>query len=127
MKLLMRAIIIYFPIVFIYKLFGNPSNNYWINAYWFAVSIDYIFFFLGVKRVVNYMVSLYEEKTIKIYKDIALASATYWGIMAIIRLYLFFNIEMHYSVIESAGKITTGVICIVIIFIYLSAKQWYKK
>jgi len=126
MKTTIIAIIAYFPLVLIYKVFGNPLNNYWINAYWFAVSIDSIFLFIGIRKVCKDLVLL-NWQTVKIYRNIAFAAACYWGVMAAIRLYLFFNISKHYDVILCAGKITTGSVCIAIIFIYLTAKIWLQK
>lgn len=126
MRQIIVSIIIYFPIVFIYKVFGDPFNNYWINTYWFLVSIDFIFMFLGIRKVCSKL-HLIHEHTIAIYKDVLLATSFYWGVMAVIRAYLYFNIERHSEVINSAGKITTGVVCIIIIFIYLSAKTWFRK
>lgn len=126
MGLAIKAIILYFPIVFIYKVFGDASNNYWINAYWLAVSIDSIIVFIGIRKSCLSLTLLHKE-TIKIYRDVAFTAAVYWGVMAAIRVYLFFNIELHYQLISSAGKLTTGAIMIVLIFIYLTAKKWFKK
>jgi len=113
-------------LVFIYKAFGNPFDNYWINTYWFMVSINSILVFIGIRKACL-QINLLHEETIKEYRDILLPVIAYWGVMAIIRVYLFFNIERHSEVINSAGKVTTGLVCIVIMFIYLTAKRWFKK
>jgi len=126
MRLAIYSILLYFPLVFIYKLFGDPLNNYWINAYWLMVSIDYIFILIGVRKACN-EISVLNNKTRKTYRSIALMAAIYWGVMAAIRLYLFFNIEKHAELISSAGKLTIGCVSVIVILIYLTAQTWRQK
>lgn len=126
MKKAVIAIIIYFPLVLIYKLFGDSSNNYWVNAYWLAVSLVYILLFIGISKMFS-LINLIHDNDSKFYTTLSLVVSGYWVVMAIIRLYLFFDIDKHREVICSAGKITTGSVCILFMFIFLMAKKWYKK
>lgn len=82
--------------------------------------------FIGIRKVLSSL-NFVQEETIYIYRRITLIVAFYWGVMAIIRLYLYFNIYKHSEIISSAGQMTTGSVCIALIFIYLTAKKWFKK
>jgi len=124
MKHIARASILYFTLVFVYKLFApninvpdNYDYEYWVNSYWLMTSLYFLLVFGIVKK---FCIEL-------THKRIIISVAVYWGIMAALRLYLFFNIKLYIKLISSANTFTIGVITIVLIFIYLTAKICHRK
>jgi|LGOV01.1.fsa_nt_gb hypothetical protein len=122
MKLLITATIIYFPLILIYKLFGyigddTTIRHYWVNYYWLVSSAYFMVVFINVSKVC----------ILNQYRLVAFSTAFYWGIMAVLRVYLFFNIDKYKQLTRSADTLTIGCVTILTIFIYLTAKQWFKK
>lgn len=117
--------IMYFPLALVYKLFGKYEPNdlsyideYWINSYWFITST---YFSLIFTNLIKYC-DIEERITKKIYKWIIKSVAIYWGIMAALRLYLFFNIGLYKKLISSANTLTIGGVVIFIIVITITAR-----
>lgn len=139
MKTLIRASIFYFPLVFVYKaLAPDPEyingimvnylvRCYWVNYFWFVTSIWLMLVFVGVFNIVSMFSGIYEERTIKMYKVISIIVACYWAAMAAIRLYLFFNIEQHYNLIDKAGLLGFGTVSIFVLLTFLTFKSWFKR
>ena len=122
MNLLIRATIIYFPLILIYKIFGYEGSDtvirhYWVNYYWLVSSIYFMVVFIGVRKLC----------ILKEHKRVAFATAIYWGVMAVLRGYLFLNIDEYSQLTRSAGMLSIGCITIALFFIYLTAKTWFKK
>ena len=118
MKEVARASVVYFPLVFIYKLFGVYDNNYWVNSYWFLTALYFTLVFVSIR---NYCLD-------KTYKRIIVMVAYYWGVMAALRFYLFFNIGLYDKIISSANTLKIGGVSIVVLLIYLSVWiKWFKK
>jgi hypothetical protein len=117
MSLAIRSTIVYFLLIFIYKLLGDTSNNYWVNSYWIVSSIYFMVVFIDIKS----------QCIQKIYKKISLVVIYYWGVMALLRIYIMFNIHLHYALIKSTSKITVGAVAIILILIYLTSQTWHQK
>lgn len=122
MKRTIRASIVYFVLIMIYKLFGYTGDNevirhYWINYYWFVSSIYFMLVFIDVKK---YCIDL-------VYKRIAGVIVFYWLVMALLRLFLFFAIKFYKPLTNTGGKLTVGAVIILLSFIYLTAKLWHQK
>lgn len=132
-KKIVYTILAYFPLIFIYKILADPNNeqykDYWGNYYWFISSITFglIFLILGLMLKKGDIKNILDAKTIKKYVFILLGTSCYWGIMALLRLYLFFNIELYHKLISSADTWTVGAVSIIIFFIFLTAKLWPRK
>lgn len=121
MRLAIISTILYFPLILIYKLWGQPLNeltgNYWINSYWLVTAIWLMLVFIDIRKN-----SLNIE-----YKLVSLFTSIYWGVMVALRVYLYFHIDKHYELIDRAGSIGAGVITILIGLIFLTAKIWHRK
>jgi hypothetical protein len=72
-------------------------------------------------------ISVHKLCILKEHKQVAFATAFYWGIMAALRGYLFINIDQYGQLTRSAGRLTLGCISIALVFIYLTAGKWFKK
>jgi len=104
-------------LIFIYKLIGDPLNNYWVNYYWLVSSLFFMIIFIDIQKVCF----------LPLYKLMALMNIIYWGIMAALRIYLFFNIDKHYLLVDRAGQLCIGSVFIILSLIFLTAKTWFKK
>lgn len=136
MKWIVKISVLYFPLALIYKLFGqylpiedSYTDEYWTNSYWFVTAIYFMLIFINLVPLCE--CNLYKPERIDtyfVYKRIIKAVAFYWGIMAALRLYLFFNIELYKKIISSANTLTIGGITIVVLLIYLTAEiKWHRK
>lgn len=126
MKWIVRISVFYFPLALLYKLFGQSTpipdsykDEYWVNSYWFITAIYFMLIFLNLVKFCDYE----EKSTAKTYKKIIRSVAIYWGIMAALRSYLFFNIELYSKLISRTNTLTIGAITIICLFIYISAKN----
>jgi hypothetical protein len=63
----------------------------------------------------------------KTYIRIASIIVYYWAVMAALRLFLFFKIELYKSLMANAGSVTIGAAFILASLIYLTAKIWHQK
>ena len=120
MKKIIYIILFYFPLIFIYKVLGDYKNVYWVNYYWTVSSIIFglLFYFILTEF------SILE----KIYRTILISTVSYWGIMAALRIFLFFRIDLYKQLISSADKLTVGAVTIVKIFTLITAnKIWLRK
>jgi len=117
MKLTIRATILYFPLILFYKLFADNYTNYWVCAYWLVTAIYFMVVFIDIRK----------NCVLKMYRRIAATVCFYWGVMAILRVYLLFNIEQYYKLVTSVCRLTVGGIAIIIILIYLTAQIWHRK
>lgn len=115
----------YFPLALFYKLFGvyepndlSYTDEYWINSYWFVTAVYFALVFTN-------LISLCALSVLHtgFYKRVITTVAVYWGIMASLRLYLFFNIELYKKLISSANTWTIGGASIVLILILLTALE----
>jgi len=124
MKISTIALVIYFGLTLFWKLYAktdiNLSSqetiNYWINTYWFYTSI-----FLCI---VFYELSM--QFFLKLRKIMWRLGAGYWGVMALLHLYLFFNITLYATFVQSANKVTVGATFILIILL-LSTYKAFKN
>jgi|WetSurMetagenome_2_1015567.scaffolds.fasta_scaffold224736_1 hypothetical protein len=124
MKVSTIALVIYFGITLFWKLYAKvdlekynqETVNYWINGYWFYTSIFLCTLFYELSR------QLY----LNIRKFIWKIGAGYWGVMALLHLYLFFNITLYASFVSSANKITVGA-CFVAMILFLSTYKAFKQ
>lgn len=112
----------------VYKLFGTYEPNelsyvdeYWINSYWFVTAIYFMLVFANLIHYCNL-----EILDIR-YKRIIKSVAFYWGVMAALRLFLFFNIKLYKEIISSANTMTIGGMTIVITVLYLTARNNDKR
>lgn len=103
---------IFFGLYFIYKLFGDNTNDYWVCSMWLIIS-----FYL---MIVKYQLS--NQFFIKIHRTIWRVAAYYWGVMTAIHILFMFKISLYSEYVESANKFTVGAAFIVLSFIYLIYK-----
>jgi len=124
MKVSTIALIIYFGLTLFWKLYAKvdiklysqETVNYWTNTYWFYTSI-----FFGI---VFYELSM--QFFLKLRKFIWRLGAYYWGVMALLHLYLYFNITLYATFVQSANKVTVGATFILIILL-LSTYKAFKN
>lgn len=122
MRISTIALIIYFGVTLFWKLYAKTdisiyerdTVNYWINTYWFYSSIFYCILFYELSA----------QFFIKLYKFIWLMGSIYWAIMSILHLYLFFNITLYASFVQSANKVTVGACFLLMVLIYSTYKAF---
>jgi hypothetical protein len=135
MKRIAIISVAYFPLALAYKLFGTYEQNelsyideYWINSYWFVTAIYFMLTFASLVPLCDRELSLYTQNTIDTYKRVIKVVAYYWGVMAALRFYLFFNIELYKKIISSANTWTIGGVTIVLLLMFLTAHiKWRQK
>ena len=108
---------------------GEYDNNYWVNSYWVVSSLYFMTLSITWRGIfkLNVFKSYYTQKDFKIYDKTILATAYYWGVMAAVRIVLFFRIDLYDLLITSAGKVTIGGYMIIIILFYLTARYHDSK
>ena len=134
MNWIAKITVIYFPLVLVYKLFGqykpiedSYKDEYWINSYWFLTALYFMLIFIFVLKLSKYVKNLYALRDYTTYSIIIKSVAFYWGIMAGLRFYLFFNIALYSKIISGVNTLTIGGVSIVVLLIYLTAKIWHRK
>jgi hypothetical protein len=135
MKKIVIISVAYFPLALAYKLFGTYEQNelsyideYWINSYWFVTAIYFMLIFASLVPLCDIELRLYTQNTIDTYKRVIKVVACYWGVMAALRFYLFFNIELYKKIISSANAWTIGGVTIVLLLMFLTAHiKWRQK
>jgi len=112
MRISTIATVIFFLLYFVYKLFGNNDNDYWVCSFWTVFSC-----YLGI-------VSLQLSNHV-FFTDSSLVwklAAIFWGITAIVHVYLLFNIKLYKIYASATSTMTLGSILIIGFFSYLSYK-----
>jgi cytochrome bd-type quinol oxidase subunit 2 len=114
MKITVYSTVIYFLLAFIYKLLGEPENDYWVNFYW---TFSSIYFFIITLQI---SIHLFVRK----YKLIMLFASIYWAIMSLFYIICFFKITLYDSFVRSASKLTIGAVSLFVIIIFLTYKAF---
>lgn len=116
MKISTYSTIIFFILYFIYKLFGNNNNDYWVNGFWNILSV-YL-------SIVSFQLSIYffDKKISLVWK----LAGTYWLTMSLIHAYFIFDIDRYEIYANAANTITIGCILIFGMFAILFIKTFKK-
>lgn len=129
MKTIAISIVIYFVLAFIFKLFGDMSNNAWVNYYWIFSSFFFSILGYQIQKLgkLDIIKKLYHSYDIKLYTNTIITFTAYWGIMLLVRIIVAFKIELYNKIISSARTVTVGGITIILIFIVLIYFTTAKK
>lgn len=114
MKISTFATVFWFGLTLFYKLYADPENHYWQNAYWTYTPI-----YLGI-----ICFELYPQLINKTERLIWAVAGYYWLSMCLLHIYLFFNIALYDRLVTSANKITVGATFLLISLIFLTYKAW---
>lgn len=104
--------VIFFFLYFIYKLFGNNDNDYWVCGFWLTLS-TYI-------SIISIQIAYHLFN--KIAQAVWYASSAYWSIMIITHVFFMFRIDLYDIYASSANTFTLGASLIVIMFAFLILK-----
>jgi hypothetical protein len=129
MKWIVKISVWYFPLALVYKLFGvyEPDetsyvDEYWINSYWFVTAVYLMLIFINLIKYCKL-----EVVDAEVYKQVIKSVAIYWGLMAALRLFLFFNIALYEAIISGANTMTIGGVSIVVVTLYLTARVKHDR
>jgi hypothetical protein len=114
------AVILWFGINSFWKIYAKIDRelydintvNYWINVNWTYTNIFYAIIFFETSL----------QFVLIIHRLIWLIAAFYFLAMAIMHIYLFFNISLYDSIVSSANKIPFGAVFSILGIIYLTYK-----
>jgi len=132
MKAIAYSILVYFPLIFLFKLLGNMDNNIHVNCYWIVSSLFYCFLFFKLYKLfdLNVFKAIYTNKDYKLYRFTVLSISAYWGVMLILRVIVAFNIQLYDTLISNTRLFTLGGVIIILIYIcliYLTARKYDAK
>ena len=132
MKAIAYSILVYFPLIFLFKLLGDMGNNAHVNCYWIVSSLFYCFLFFKLYKLfdLNVFKAKYTNKDYKLYRFTVLAISAYWGVMLILRVIVAFNIQLYDALISDTRLFTLGGVIIILIYIcliYLTARKYDAK
>ena len=132
MKAIAYSILVYFPLIFLFKLLGDMDNNIHVNYYWIVSSLFYCFLFFKLYKLfdLNVFKARYTNKDYKLYRFTVLAISAYWGVMLILRVIVAFNIQLYDTLISNTRLFTLGGVIIILIYIcliYLTARKYDAK
>ena len=114
MRISTVATVIFFLLYFVYKLFGDNDNDYWVCGFWTVFSC-----YLGIVslQLSNHMFLDQESIVWKL-------SAIFWGITTIVHIYFLFNIELYDIYASATNTMTLGSILIIGFFSFLAFKTF---
>lgn len=121
MKAIAYSILIYFPLIFLFKLLGDMNNNVHVNYYWVVSSLFFCFVFFKTYNILGADIfkNKYNYRDYKLYRSIILTKSVYWGIMLVLRIIVSFDIKLYNTLISNTRLFTLGGVVIILIFIYL--------
>lgn len=113
MKISTVFTLIFFLFYFIYKLFGNNENDYWVCTFWLVLSS-----YLGTLslQLANH------SHFFKMRRFTWIAASIYWFSMSAIHTFLLFYIDKYKYFADKTNKYGLGATIILFLFLFLIYK-----